>query len=334
MRSPLSEDFESSSAIDDADDELSQLIGGGEQEGDATEKAPIGQNPVFAEDGRLSWWVRRMIDGSPRTLTASVGDWKTGAKNEVEDVMAVQDLLLNASQVLRKPKLAPSGDPPSVIPAPPATSATVEAIREFQKWYCNMRRPDGRVDPKGRTLARLNLLMASPLTAVAVPKWIDIARQELGQREESGLSANNPRILEYLATFSFLSEYRYKVKNKKTGKKVKTAYTMSQVDETPWCACFVNWCLQKAGQPVHDSARAKDWLNYGVALDQPRLGAIVVLYKKPGKSTAGTTSSGYHVGFYISGIGSDLVILGGNQSNQVSEKAMSGWTVKGYRWPV
>jgi len=177
---------------------------------------------------------------------------------------------------------------------------------------------------------------SAPTSPSGVPPWIDVARRELasGVEEGKGLDANNPRILEYLSSVSYLADVDYKVKDPKTGKKVSSGKKMGEVDETPWCGCFVNWCLIKAGQPRGPSARAKDWLDYGTKITTPRLGAIAVVYHPPGASTAGTTSSGFHVAFHIDGVGDRLTLLGGNQGNKVSERSYKGyWTVQGYTWP-
>ncbi len=75
--------------------------------------------------------------------------------------------------------------------------------------------------------------------------WLDIARREIGQKERKGLPAN-PRILAYIATFPYLADVPYPPQG----------VPMSQTDETAWCACFVNWCLLRAGQRGGPSAKS------------------------------------------------------------------------------
>ena len=133
-----------------------------------------------------------------------------------------------------------------------------------------------------------------------------------------GRSAN------YLSTFPYL---------KSIWKDKEAGLTLADVDETAWCACFVNWCLIKSGRAAGPSAKAKDWLNYGTPLDTPVPGAITVIYKKPKPSTTGFSPSGYHVGFYVSGGTGRVTLLGGNQSNMVCQKTFVGHNVQGYRWP-
>jgi uncharacterized protein (TIGR02594 family) len=70
--------------------------------------------------------------------------------------------------------------------------------------------------------------------------------------------------------------------------------------------------------------RAKAWLEYGERLEKPCLGCIVIFDRK----------GGGHVGFAI---GKDrlgrLLILGGNQGNQVSVMPFDTTRVLGYRMP-
>jgi len=161
------------------------------------------------------------------------------------------------------------------------------------------------------------------------PLWVRIARHEIGEKPELGFDKNNPRILQYLATFSDLSSIPFS--------KQHPEIMMGNVDETAWCACFVNWCLLKAGMPRGPSARAQDWLDYGTELDKPGVGAITILHHNSDKSTSETTPSGYHVAFYLSGSGSNITLLGGNQSHSVCTKPFNTkpfkWEILGYRWP-
>lgn len=164
--------------------------------------------------------------------------------------------------------------------------------------------------------------------------WLKVAFAEQGITEYHGLAANNPRILEYISSFPNLAHIKHMVKDPKTHKKVASGYKMGEVDETAWCSCFVAWCLRKSGQPTTPSvtARADSWLTFGVPLDTPRLGAIAVVYKH--HASAATTSSGFHVAFYMSGPALTPTLFGGNQGNRVCVKDFQGWKVKGYRWPT
>lgn len=96
-------------------------------------------------------------------------------------------------------------------------------------------------------------------------------------------------------------------------------------DETPWCAAFVGACLEAAGLKSTRSGWARQYLNWGVRLTQPTYGCIVVFSREGG---------GGHVGFAV---GRDnlhrLMVLGGNQGNEVSIKPFETSRVLGYRWP-
>jgi len=110
----------------------------------------------------------------------------------------------------------------------------------------------------------------------------------------------------------------------------------SEVDETPWCACFVNWCLHRAGQPTNQmNAGAEGWKYFGLSLPlvSPRLGAIAVVRKKPTAAIASTTATGWHVAFYLGGPAMTPTLFGGNQHNSVCAKYFHGWTIVAYRWP-
>lgn len=93
----------------------------------------------------------------------------------------------------------------------------------------------------------------------------------------------------------------------------------------PWCGLFVAICLREAGYPIAKYFyRAKDWLNYGYKISMPVVGCIVIFDRK----------GGGHVGFCI---GKDnagrLLVLGGNQGNQVSIMPFDMNRVLGYRMP-
>lgn len=96
-------------------------------------------------------------------------------------------------------------------------------------------------------------------------------------------------------------------------------------DETPWCGTFVGAMVSACGiKPSKHWYRAKDWLNWGLDLTGPAVGAVVVFER----------SGGGHVGFIT---GRDtlgrLLVLGGNQGNSVSIAPFDHARVVGYRWP-
>lgn len=119
-----------------------------------------------------------------------------------------------------------------------------------------------------------------------VPTWMLFAGQELGVSEILG-GRHNPRIIAYHDTTSL----------------------SANEDEVPWCASFVNWCMEQARVKGTDSAAARSWDTWGHK-SKIRFGAVATVARKGG--------SGRHV-FFIAGFTDTHVFgLGGNQSNRVS----------------
>lgn len=146
------------------------------------------------------------------------------------------------------------------------------------------------------------------------PKWLEVAENELGQHEVAG--AENPRILEYHAT--------------------TTLHAME--DEVPWCASFVNWCIEQAGFKGTSSALAKSWLNWGHAIRSPVMGCVCVIRKKQKdlfQDTATGSYSGYHVAFWLAEKDNRVHLLGGNQSDQVKMSSfnLESYEIISYRMP-
>jgi uncharacterized protein (TIGR02594 family) len=139
---------------------------------------------------------------------------------------------------------------------------------------------------------------------VTDPAWIAEARKLIGLREIKG-SQHSPEILQMWRDI------------KRAGIKD---------DETAWCAAFTGAMLERAGIRSSRFESAASYLTWGVRLDGPAHGCIVV-FSRPG--------GGGHVGFIV---GLDpagrLLVLGGNQGNAVCVKAFDRTRVTGYRWPV
>lgn len=131
--------------------------------------------------------------------------------------------------------------------------------------------------------------------------WLDIAKAELGVKEIPG-KKHNERILEYH----------------------KATSLESTEDEVPWCSSFVSWCLEKAGVPSTRNAWARSYLAWGRKIETPVVGCIVVFSR-------GQASG--HVAFYLGESDSQIKVLGGNQSNQVSIEYYPKSRLLGYRLP-
>ncbi|MFM0288121.1 TIGR02594 family protein [Paraburkholderia megapolitana] len=136
------------------------------------------------------------------------------------------------------------------------------------------------------------------------PTWMRIAIAERGVRRFPA-GDTNPRIVEY---------------NNQTN-------LAGYDDKVSWCSSFANWCLINAGIRGTGSAVARSWLDWGVALEQPVYGCIVVLTRDDPTSWKG------HVGFYLRHDAQDVFLFGGNQLDEVRELAYPLASVLSYRWP-
>jgi uncharacterized protein (TIGR02594 family) len=227
---------------------------------------------------------------------------KKGSRNSSE-VKALQ-LLLNAA-VKPSPHLKPDGD---------FGQRTHDAVMRLQQVH--RLAPDGVVG--AQTWAALGQKpnpapRPTPAPAVGAP-WMDIATAELGVHENAAAGQHTKRIIEYHAATSL----------------------RATTDETPWCSSFVNWVMVQAGYRGTNNALARSWLEWGTALPTPRAGAVTVIKKKGASSDVATGSStGFHVAFYVSSTSATLRLLGGNQGDQVkySNFFLSGYDIRGYRWP-
>jgi len=97
-------------------------------------------------------------------------------------------------------------------------------------------------------------------------------------------------------------------------------------DETPWCGVFVAQCMAAMGFKLPRFwMRAKAWADWGIDIKRPAYGCIVVFDRK----------GGGHVGL-VAGIDKQgrLMVLGGNQGDQVSIKPFTHDRVVAYRWPA
>jgi uncharacterized protein (TIGR02594 family) len=130
-------------------------------------------------------------------------------------------------------------------------------------------------------------------------RWFEIAQREMaaGIKEIPG-PRDNPRIVEYHQSTTL----------------------HATDDETAWCSAFVNWCIEQAGIKGTRSASSRSWLTWGQEISSPRLGCIVVCKG--------------HVGFYYQEERGRILLLGGNQSNQVKISPYSKNKIISYRWPI
>ncbi|MBL0233224.1 MAG: TIGR02594 family protein [Chitinophagaceae bacterium] len=134
------------------------------------------------------------------------------------------------------------------------------------------------------------------------PKYIKIARSQIGVKEKIGMH-DNPKIFEYLEATTF----------------------RSSGDMVPWCAAFVCWCLEECKIQSTRSAWALSYLRWGNAVSKPELYDIAVLKRQ----------GGGHVAFIV-GVDESLgtiQLLGGNQHDAVNITNFHVDDVLSYRRP-
>jgi uncharacterized protein (TIGR02594 family) len=135
-----------------------------------------------------------------------------------------------------------------------------------------------------------------------------IARGYLGTRELKG-SAGNPKIMEMYRT---------------------VGHHWVEHDEVAWCAAFVGHCLEKAGLPSTRKLNARSYLTWGekvAGLEQAKEGDIVIF-------TRGTSAATGHVAFFLKAVGSQIEVLGGNQSDGVTVARYAKSRLLGIRRPL
>jgi uncharacterized protein (TIGR02594 family) len=134
------------------------------------------------------------------------------------------------------------------------------------------------------------------------PKWLVLARAELGTVEIPG-PKSNPKVVQYYLDV--------------TGKKMQ--------DSVPWCAAFVGAMLTRSGEKSSGSLMARSYMKWGKKVAaQP--GAIAVWPR--GKSPVFG-----HVNFVESVKGDRVVCIGGNQNDAVTRASYSKSKALGFRWP-
>lgn len=178
---------------------------------------------------------------------------------------------------------------------------TIEAVREFQESEGLM--VDGIVGP--RTMSRLFRGDVPRLSAPLLP-WMAQAHSLLGTKEGRD-RANNPLILDWADDL----DLHY------------------PGDNIAWCGLFVAHCIGATMTEEilpNNPLGAREWVKFGDPTP-PRYGAVMVFWRDRRDSWKG------HVGFY-SGESSDAYrILGGNQSDSVSQVWIAKDRLLKARWP-
>jgi uncharacterized protein (TIGR02594 family) len=146
--------------------------------------------------------------------------------------------------------------------------------------------PDGQVTIIATFPDRADASVARAASRSPEAAWMKVARAEMGVTEDP--QGSNPRIEAYHASTE----------------------GGAADDAVPWCASFVNFCVEAAGVRGTRSKAARAWLDWGVDAGDFVPGCIVVL--KRGSPPKG------HVGFFAGFESGRIKLLGGNQGNQVA----------------
>ena len=133
-------------------------------------------------------------------------------------------------------------------------------------------------------------------------KWVIEAMKYLGQKEITG-PRHNPFILQLWKDIK-----RGGIKD----------------DETPWCAAFAGAMLERVGIRSTRFESAKSYETWGVALAKPVYGCVVVFSR----------DGGGHVGFVVGETPDGLLlVLGGNQDNEVNIRRFKRERATAFRYP-
>lgn len=125
-----------------------------------------------------------------------------------------------------------------------------------------------------------------------IPPHMLYATIELGVKEYTS-DGKNPRITEYF-----------------------TAAGMPYLDQqTSWCGVFLAYCLQKAGytfgpQFVRKLANSQTWFGFPERVGPPQVGDVVILTNQQDGRFG-------HVGLFVQETDRAVLLLGGNQKNEV-----------------
>ncbi|MFP2768053.1 TIGR02594 family protein [Oceanisphaera sp. KMM 10153] len=141
--------------------------------------------------------------------------------------------------------------------------------------------------------------------------WIDRARSYLGLRENTSPTEHNPLLIHMLDSMgAFNGEAKAWWRN----------------DDVAWCGLFVGYVLGTMQRyVVREWYRASEWSGHTMTeLFEPAYGCLVTF----------TRTGGGHVGFVV---GQDkhgnIMVLGGNQGNEVNIRPFARSRVTGYYWP-
>lgn len=109
-------------------------------------------------------------------------------------------------------------------------------------------------------------------------------------------------------------------------------FGLDSPDETAWCSAFLNGMAWELRLPRSKSAAARSWLTVGrpIELLEAQVGDVVI-FNRGGNPNASVLDSPGHVGLFAGWDHENLLILGGNQGNNVGVSAFKIDDVLGVR---
>lgn len=135
------------------------------------------------------------------------------------------------------------------------------------------------------------------------PKMLIEALKLFGTKEQPG-DGDNPEIIAWAA---------------ETG--LNRVYSR---DSIPWCGLFIATIAHRAGKDFPDAPLwALNWAKFGVKVDRPMLGDVIV-FKRP---------EGGHVALYVGEDAQTWHVLGGNQSDAVTITRIAKTRAVAFRRP-
>jgi uncharacterized protein (TIGR02594 family) len=139
----------------------------------------------------------------------------------------------------------------------------------------------------------------------AEPRWLALARTDLGIRETPGI-ANNPVLMKRFASIT------------------KALGILYNADSVPWCGAQMAWWMTQCGiSPPPIAVRASSWGSWGIPLAKQVPGAVLVF----------TREGGGHVTLYVGEDATHYMCLGGNQGDKISIAPLLKSRAPLIRWP-
>ena len=153
--------------------------------------------------------------------------------------------------------------------------------------------------------------MTTEAQPAAEPPWLAQAREYDGLSEKLPGGEPNPRIAEFFQA---------------------TKFKQGDADDA-WCSAFMCHVFGELGIAHPHSARARDWLGWGVPLIRPKLGCVIV-FRRPDNVRATSYRKGFgHVGLWLRDASPRWAeVYGGNQNQRVGKRLYANGDVLGWRW--